>query len=67
MKLEQGVSFGSEEFDAVDIIIMLAAPDKHSHLEMIAALAELFSSDEDMYQLHQATGLEEIKKIIARF
>ena len=67
LKLEQGVSFGSEEFDPVDIIIMLAAPDKHSHLEMIAALAELFSSDEDMHQLHQATGLEEIKKIIARF
>ncbi|WP_154022290.1 PTS sugar transporter subunit IIA [Klebsiella oxytoca] len=67
LKLEQGVSFGSEEFDPVDIIIMLAAPDKHSHLEMIAALAELFSSDEDMHQLHQATGLKEIKKIIARF
>ncbi|HEY4467401.1 MAG TPA: PTS sugar transporter subunit IIA [Klebsiella sp.] len=67
LKLEQGVSFGSEEFDPVDIIIMLAAPDKHSHIEMISALAELFSSDEDMHELHQATSREEIKKIIARF
>ncbi|WP_407575535.1 PTS sugar transporter subunit IIA [Raoultella terrigena] len=67
LKLEQGVSFGSEEFDPVDIIIMLAAPDKHSHIEMISALAELFSSDEDMAQLHQAKTLEEIKTIIARF
>ncbi|SUQ56907.1 Ascorbate-specific phosphotransferase enzyme IIA component [Raoultella terrigena] len=67
LKLEQGVSFGSEEFDPVDIIIMLAAPDKHSHIEMISALAELFSSDEDMEQLHQAKTLEEIKTIIARF
>ncbi|WEJ86711.1 MAG: PTS sugar transporter subunit IIA [Klebsiella huaxiensis] len=67
LKLEQGVSFGSEEFDPVDIIIMLAAPDKHSHIEMISALAELFSSDEDMEKLHQAKTLEEIKTIIARF
>lgn len=67
LKLEQGVSFGSEEFDPVDIIIMLAAPDKHSHIEMISVLAELFSSDEDMEQLHQAKTLEEIKTIIARF
>nr|WP_287855906.1 PTS sugar transporter subunit IIA [Klebsiella sp.] len=67
LKLEQGVSFGSEEFDPVDIIIMLAAPDKHSHIEMISALAELFSSDEDMEKLHQAKTLEDIKKIIARF
>ena len=67
LKLEQGVSFGSEEFDPVDIIIMLAAPDKHSHIETISALAELFSSDEDMEKLHQAKTLEEIKTIIARF
>ena len=67
LKLQQGVSFGSEEFDPVDIIIMLAAPDKHSHIEMISALAELFSSDEDMNKLHQATNIEEIKTIIARY
>ena len=46
---------------------MLAAPDKHSHIEMISALAELFSSEEEMGKLHQATTLEDIKKIIARF
>lgn len=67
LKVEQGVSFGSEEFDPVDIIIMLAAPDKHSHIEMISALAELFSSDEYMEKLHQAKTLEDIKTIIARF
>ncbi|MFA9595171.1 PTS sugar transporter subunit IIA [Citrobacter telavivensis] len=67
LKLEHGVSFGAGEFDPVDIIIMLAAPDKHSHIAMISALAELFSSDEDLVRLHQATTLEEIKKIISRF
>ena len=67
LKLKQGVSFGAGEFDPVDVIIMLAAPDKHSHIEMISALAELFSSDEDMEKLHQANTLEEIKTIIDRF
>ena len=67
LKLKQGVSFGAGEFDPVDVIIMLAAPDKHSHIEMISALAELFSSDEDMEKLHQANTREEIKTIINRF
>ncbi|EEU9482526.1 PTS sugar transporter subunit IIA [Escherichia coli] len=31
LKLEEGVSFHTEEFDPVDVIILLAAPDKHSH------------------------------------
>ena len=61
LKLKQGVSFGAGEFDPVDVIVMLAAPDKHSHIEMISALAELFSSDEDMAELHRANTLEEIK------
>ena len=67
LKLKQGVSFGAEEFDPVDVIIMLAAPDKHSHLGMISSLAELFSSDEDMEKLHQANTLEDIKTIIDSF
>ena len=67
LKLKQGVSFGAGEFDPVDVIIMLAAPDKNSHIEMISSLAELFSSDADMAELHQANTLEEIKKIIDRF
>lgn len=67
LKLCRGVNFGSADFDPVDIVIMLAAPDKHSHIEMIAALAELFSSDDDMDNLHRANSLEEIKNIIQRF
>jgi len=67
LKLKEGISFGAGEFDPVDVIVMLAAPDKHSHIEMISALAELFSSDEDMAQLHVATAREEIKAIIERF
>jgi PTS system ascorbate-specific IIA component len=67
LKLKQGVSFGAGEFDPVKLIIMLAAPDKQSHIEMISALAELFSSDDDLAELHSVNTLEEIKTIIERF
>ncbi len=66
LKLQRGVSFGADEFDPVDIIIMLAAPDKHSHIEMISALAELFSSDVDMENYIRQKP-EDIKTIIDRF
>lgn len=67
LKLQQGVNFGSDDFDPVDIVIMLAAADNHSHIAMLSVLAELFSSDEDMQLLHQATTIEEIQKIINRY
>ncbi|MCS2170614.1 PTS sugar transporter subunit IIA [Scandinavium sp. TWS1a] len=67
LKLQHGVNFGSSEHDPVDLIIMLAAPDKHSHIEMISALAELFSNEEELLSLHQAKSFGEIKNIISRF
>lgn len=67
LKLQRGVTFNAGEFDPVDLIIMLAAADKHSHIEMIATLAELFSSEKEMEELHQANRKEEIEKIIQRF
>lgn len=67
LKLQRGVSFESADNDPVDVIIMLAAPDNHSHIETIAALAELFSSDQDMALLHEATTVEEVKNIINRY
>ncbi|CAD5357135.1 TPA: PTS sugar transporter subunit IIA [Enterobacter cancerogenus] len=67
LKLNQGVSFGAGEFDPVDVIVMLAAPDKNSHIDALSALAELFSSEDDMAKLHRANTLEEIKIIVDRF
>ncbi|WP_435927256.1 PTS sugar transporter subunit IIA [Dryocola sp. BD613] len=67
LKLNKGVSFASADNDPVAVIIMLAAPDNHSHIETIAALAELFSNDEDMKLLHKAKAVEDIKNIINRY
>lgn len=67
LKLHHGVVFGAEEFDPVDTVIMLAAPDKHTHIEMISALAALFSRESDLESLRQACSLAEIKSVIARY
>lgn len=64
LKLQRGVSFGADEFDPVDIIIMLAAPDKHSHIEMISALAELFSSDVDMENYIRQKTWRTLKRLL---
>ncbi|NAV69331.1 PTS sugar transporter subunit IIA, partial [Salmonella sp. zj-f50] len=38
-----------------------------SHIELISELAELFSSDEDMKKIHQATDVKTIQDVIAKF
>jgi PTS system ascorbate-specific IIA component len=67
LTLPQGVKFNSEDNDPVYTVVMLSAPDKHSHIELISELAELFSSDEDMKKIHQATDVKTIQDIIAKF
>lgn len=67
LTLPQGVKFNSEDNDPVYTVVMLSAPDKHSHIELISELAELFSSDEDMKKIHQATDVKTIQDVIAKF
>ena len=44
--LENGISFGSEEFDPVKIIFSICAKDNKSHIELIQDLAFILDSDE---------------------
>lgn len=67
LKLRHGVNFGAGEFDPVNVIVMLAAKDSHSHIAMLSSLSELFSNDQALEDLHCATTLEGIKKVIAPF
>jgi len=67
LTLPHGVKFNSEDNDPVYTVVMLSAPDKHSHIELISELAELFYSDEDMQKIHQATDIKTIQDVIAKF
>lgn len=65
--VRQGVCFHSTDNDPVYLVVMLAAPDNNSHVELIAELAEFFSSEQDIQAIRQATNIEEVMDIIARY
>lgn len=44
--LENGIGFGSEEFDPVKIIFAICAKENKSHIELIQDLAFILDSDE---------------------
>lgn len=67
LTLPHGVKFNSEDNDPVYSVVMLAAPDKHSHIELISELAELFSSEEEMQKLFAAEDIKTIQEIISKF
>ncbi|WP_036774552.1 PTS sugar transporter subunit IIA [Photorhabdus australis] len=63
----QGVEFGSEENDPVKLLIVLAATDSNSHVEVIAQLAELFDNQQDIALLMGAKNKEEILAVINKY
>lgn len=65
--LPDGVLFNSVDNDPVYSIVMLSAPDKHSHIELISELAELFSNDKDMQAIHWAKNNKDIANIISKY
>ena len=67
LTLPHGVKFNSEDNDPVYSVVMLAAPDKHSHIELISELAELFSSEEEMQKIFAAKDIKTIQEIISKF
>lgn len=67
LTLPHGVKFNSEDNDPVYSVVMLAAPDKHSHIELISELAELFSSEDEMQKIFAAKDIKTIQEIISTF
>ena len=67
LTLPHGVKFNSEDNDPVYSVVMLAAPDKHSHIELISELAELFSSEDEMQKIFAAKDIKTIQDIISKF
>jgi PTS system ascorbate-specific IIA component len=65
--IQQGVNFASEDNDPVHLLVVLAATDSHSHIEIIAALAQLFDTPEDTAALIAATHVDDILSIISRY
>ncbi|TCV99917.1 PTS sugar transporter subunit IIA [Biostraticola tofi] len=64
LKLRNGISFGSQENDPVDVIVMFAAPDKNSHVELISTLAEFLSDDDVMSQVFASHSQSELITVV---
>lgn len=64
LHIKQGVSFDAEENDPVYVVIMLCALSGDEHINMITALADIFSDDERLSALLKASSTEEIQRVI---
>ncbi len=64
LHIKQGVSFDAEENDPVYVVIMLCALSGDEHINMITALADIFSDDERLSALLKASSIEEIQGVI---
>lgn len=65
--VKNGVNFHSADNDPVYVITLLAAPDNNSHLDMLTALADLFSEHEDMQKIFHAQDKHEVEEIINKY
>ncbi|HBW41354.1 MAG TPA: PTS mannitol transporter subunit IIA [Leclercia adecarboxylata] len=64
LHIKQGVSFEAEENDPIYVVIMLCALSGNEHINMITALADIFSDDERLSALLKASSIEEIQGVI---
>lgn len=64
LHIKQGVSFDADENDPIYVVIMLCALSGEEHINMITALAEIFSDDERLSALLKASSMEAIQSVI---
>ncbi|MCV9877516.1 PTS sugar transporter subunit IIA [Brenneria izbisi] len=65
--IREGVVFHSAGNDPVYLLIVLAATDSNSHIDIISQLAQLFDTPEDVAALRRATTVEQILSVISRY
>ncbi|WP_333850218.1 PTS sugar transporter subunit IIA [Leclercia sp.] len=64
LHIKQGVSFDAQENDPIYVVIMLCALSGDEHINMITALADIFSDDERLSALLKASSMESIQNVI---
>ncbi len=64
LHVKEGVFFGSHANDPVYVIIMMCAISGNEHINLISSLAEIFSDEDKLSRLINASSLESIDKVI---
>ncbi|MHA1505595.1 MAG: PTS sugar transporter subunit IIA [Candidatus Asgardarchaeia archaeon] len=67
MTLKKPVIFGNEENDPVRICIAFASPDTHQHVKILASLANILQSKEDIEAISNAKTPQEVIEIIKKY
>ena len=65
--ISDGVTFNAQENDPVKLLIVLAATDSHSHINVISQLAQLFNNQDDTNAILHAKTQQDILSVIARY
>ncbi|MFJ5504963.1 PTS sugar transporter subunit IIA [Pectobacterium carotovorum] len=65
--IRDGVVFHSEDNDPVHLLIVLAATDSNSHIDIISQLAQLFDTPDDVAALLRAADVEQVLSVISRY
>lgn len=63
LKLEEGVLFPKEK--EVHLIIVLAASDNDTHMQLLSDMVDLFMDEENMEKLLKTNSKDEIEAILA--
>jgi PTS system ascorbate-specific IIA component len=64
LHVKRGVRFAADENDPVYVVIMLCAVSGDDHIQMITALADVFSDESRLQQLLSASTLSAIEAVI---
>lgn len=65
--VKNGVEFGSDGNDPVNLIVILAATDNNSHVDTMGALADFFMNEEDVQHVCATDSIEEILEVIKKY
>lgn len=65
--IKSGVTFHSEGNDPVKLLVVLAAPDSNSHIEVISQLAELLDNQKDIDNILCAVNTKQILSVIDNY
>ncbi|EKU71918.1 PTS sugar transporter subunit IIA [Selenomonas sp. F0473] len=60
VRLAHPVPFGNEEYDPVDLLVFLCAPDHNSHISAIAELMELIEDEAFLTRVRAGMSKDEI-------
>ncbi|WP_054950516.1 BglG family transcription antiterminator [Numidum massiliense] len=67
VRLDKPVNFGNPTNDPVKLVFALGGVDHESHLQVLSQLVTLLDNPEALQVLQEATDLEEILRVIAKY